>query len=87
MRNPAYALLSTVYNFPINSTLNQYDTLDSNTEHGILHQNLADMQHDFEKNNIISNKSQVLSMWQRYGVLKFDEMKVKEKIVFNPHTH
>ena len=26
-------------------------------------------------------------MWKRSGVLKFDEMKVKEKIVFNPHTH
>ena len=25
--------------------------------------------------------------WKRPGVLKFDEMKIKEKIVFNPHTN
>ena len=25
--------------------------------------------------------------WKRSGVLKFDEMKIKEKIVFNPRTN
>ena len=80
MGNSAYDFLSTGYNLPSNSILNQYDTLDSNAEDGILHQTLADMQHGFEKNNVISNKSQELLLWKRFGVLKFDEMKVKEKI-------
>ena len=87
MGNSAYDFLSTVYNFPSNSTLNQYDNLDTNAIDGILHQTLADMQHDFDKTNNFTEKYGLYIMWKRSGVLKFDEMKVKEKIVFNSHTH
>ena len=86
MGNSAYDFLSVVYNLPSNSTLNQYDTLDTNAEDGIMHQTLADMQHDFDKYYLPSSLSSQISQWKRSGLLKFDEMKIKEKIVFNPFT-
>ncbi len=46
-----YNFLSIVYNLQSNSTLNQYDTLDTNAIDGMLHQTLADMEHDFDKTN------------------------------------
>ena len=87
MGNTTYDFLSGVYNLPSNSTLNQYNTLDSSAADGIMHQTLADMQHDFHKNHGVSKRSFELSKWKRSGVLKFDEMKIKEKIVSNPRTN
>ncbi len=43
-----YNFLSIVYNLQSNSTLNQYDTLDTNAIDGMLHQTLADMGHKVE---------------------------------------
>lgn len=81
-----YNFLSIVYNLQSNSTLNQYDTLDTNAIDGMLHQTLADMEHDFDKTNKFTEKYRLYIMWKRSGVSKFDEMKAKEKIVFN-HIH
>ena len=67
MGNRTYDFLSSVYNLPSNSTLNQYDTLDSSAEDGIMHQTLADMQHDFCKNHEDPNQSLELSKWLRSG--------------------
>ena len=83
----SYSFLSSVFNLPSNSTLNNYDNQDSISEDGILHQTLIDMQHDFKKQHPTPSESQDQDKWLRCGVLKFDEMKIKEKIVFNFHTN
>ena len=84
----AYRFLSSIFNLFSNSTINQYDTLDSNAEDGIMFQTIADMEHDFDK-LFPSPLGQSLDCykWKWSGVLKFDEMKIKEKIVFNMHTN
>ena len=51
MGNTSYTFLSSVYNLPSSSTLNQYATLNSNAQDGILHQTLSDMEHNFEMNH------------------------------------
>ena len=48
MGKTAYDFLSSVYNLPSNCTINQYGTLDSNSEDGIMHQTLIDMEIDFK---------------------------------------
>ena len=47
------------------------------------------MQHDYDKNHgsICVSTSQQVIQWKRYGVLKFDEMKIKDKVIYNPHTN
>ena len=83
----SYSFLSSVFNLPSNKTLNNYDTFDSGTEDGLLHETLADMGHDFETQHTNSTIPSDHEKWLRSGVLKFDEMKIKEKIVYNFHTH
>ena len=46
MGDSSYDYPSGVFNLPSTSTLNQYDTLDSNSEDVIMHQIISDMQHD-----------------------------------------
>lgn len=88
MGKTSYDFLSSVYNLPSNCTINQYGTLDSNSEDGIMHETLVDMENDFKKSNPIDLDQSIEHMkWKRSGALKFDEIKIKEKIVFNPHTN
>ena len=49
MRYSLYSFLSSVFNLPSNFTLNNYTILDFDSEDGILHETLADVEHDFQK--------------------------------------
>ena len=51
-----------------------------------MHETIRDMEEDFKKQNSTAT-DQVNADLRRMGVLKFDEMKIKEKFVFNPHTN
>jgi hypothetical protein len=86
MGNSSYDFLANVFTLPCARSLNNYDTLDSNAEDGIMHQTLDDMENDFIQDNI-EDEGSTCDWWRRKGVLKFDEMKIKEKICYNPHTH
>ena len=57
MGNTSYDFLSAAYNLPSNSTLNQYDTLDSSAEDGLMHQILADMWYDFNNTHVVTSYS------------------------------
>lgn len=53
-----------------------------------MYQTLADMEHNFGNVNlIISDQSLDYLQWKRSEVLKLDEMKIEEEIVFNPYTN
>ena len=83
----AYKFMANVFNLPSERTLSNYDTLDGNAKEGILHETLRQMEHEF--NNRLKDVDCMNPRhgeWMGSGVLKFDEMKVKEKLVFNPHT-
>ena len=51
-----------------------------------MHETIRDMEEDFKKQNSTAT-DQVNADLRRMGVLKFDEMKIKEKVVFNPYTN
>lgn len=87
--NSGYSFLSNVFTLPSCSTVDRYATLDSNAQDGILYETLDDMKQslDLLLKTEHTNSSQERKDWACKGVLKFDEMKVKEKIVFNQHTN
>ena len=58
MGNISYDFLSAAYNLPSNPTLNQYDTLDSSAEDGLMHQILTDTQRDFNNTHVVPSYSQ-----------------------------
>ena len=82
-----YRFMANVFNLPSDRTLSNYDTLDGQAKEGILHETLRQTENEFEQR---SEKEGVLNPlhgeWLRAGILKFDEMKVREKLCFNPHT-
>ena len=53
----------------------------------MIHETLRQMENEMDQRmmniNIINDSHKV---WLRSGILKFDEIKVKEKLCFNPHT-
>ena len=87
MGNTAYNFLADAFTLPSSRTLNNYNTFDTNSEDGIMHETIRDMESDFNAQKSTSSTDLVNAVWRRKGVLKFDEMKIKEKVAFNPHTN
>lgn len=83
MNNSSYSFLANVFNLPSISTLNKKSAYDTNTEDGLMHETMKSMEEDFNHHF----KDKEIIDWDRMGILKFDEMKIKEKMVFNPHTN
>lgn len=83
MNNSSYSFLANVFNLPSISTLNKKSAYDTNTEDGLMHETMKSMEEDFKQHF----KDKEIVDWDRMGVLKFDEMKIKEKMVFNTHTN
>ena len=62
--------------------------LDRQAKDGILHETIYQIENEFE-NRLVRLKSDISEKhedWLRCGILKCDEMKIKEKICFDPHT-
>lgn len=76
-----YDFFAKVFNIPTSWTLSNYDTLDGQSKDGILYETIHQMEMEFQNRldslNPISVKH---AGWLRCGILKFDEMKIKEKI-------
>ena len=76
-----------MFNLPSWRTLSNFDTLDGQAKEGVLHETLRQMENEINQRiqnvDVINNSHEV---WLRSGILKFDEMKVEEKLGFNPHT-
>ena len=52
-----------------------------------MHETLRQMEDEFEqRKKSVNSLNPWYGVWMSSGVLKFDKMKVKEKLVFNPHT-
>ena len=69
-------------------TIDAYATLDSNSEDGILYDTLEDCEQRI--NDIVSGRKEDTDdqkEWARKVVVKFGEIKLKEKNCFNFHTH
>ena len=71
---------------PKTRTLNSYGTYDSNIQDGLMEQTLKEMGDALEKKSNAGYTPEE-DIWKRSGILKWDKMKVKEKIVYNPRTH
>ena len=62
-------------------TLSNYDTLDGQTKDGLLYQTLEQMENEFDQRlAIVDIINEKYEEWLRSGIIKFDEMKVKEKL-------
>lgn len=83
--NSAYGFLAEVYNLPKIRTLNEYDTFDTNAQDGILHATVADMENELE--TYLKTVPEEFREWSQKVILKFDKMKVREKILMNFHTN
>ena len=83
--NAAYSFISEVFTLPAIRTLNEYDTLDGNAEDVFLHEMVKDVEETFNSWEIEGEEK--IHLWRRTGILKFDEMSIKEKIVYNRHTN
>ena len=79
--NAAYSFISEVFTLPAIRTLNEYDTLDGNAEDGFLHETVKDVEETFNSWEIEGEEK--IHLWRRTGILKFDEMSIKEKILYN----
>ena len=83
----AYDFMANVFNLPPQRTLSNYNTIDGQSTEGILHQTLRQMENELDQRiggmGTIDPKHEE---WLRTGLLKFDEVKVKEKLCFNQYT-
>ena len=83
----SYKFMADIFNLPSNCTLSNYDTLDGSAKDRLLYDTIREMEIEFEKRKWkIDCSNPMHGEWLGSGVLKFDKMKVKEKLFFNPHT-
>jgi len=76
-----YKFIAEVFNLPSNRTLSNYDILDGQSKDGLLHDTIQQMEIEFEeRKQRINCLNPMHGEWLGSGVLKFDEMKVKEKL-------
>ena len=68
--------------------MNLFDSYDSNLEDGILHATCVQMAKEMkDKMDSLGITCPKEREWAMKGILKWDEMIIKEKIVYDIHTH
>jgi len=73
--------MANVFDLPSDRTLSNYDTLDGQSKDGILHETLRQMEHECGQRAVgVDVMNSKCGKWLRSVILKFDEMKVKEKL-------
>ena len=73
--------MANVYNLLPDCNLSNYDTVDGQSKEGILHETLRKMENKFSQRLAsIDSIHPIRGEWLRAGIIKFDEMKVKEKL-------
>lgn len=86
MNTGLYKFIANVFNLPSNCMSSNYDTLDGHSKDGLLHDILIQIEYEFQQRLESTNCiNPIHREWLSLGVHKSDEMKIKEKLCFNPH--
>lgn len=74
-----YNFMANVFNLPLQQTLSNYNTLDGQVKEGILYETLQHMENEIDQwIDEVEVLNDAYEVWLRAGLLKYDEMKVKE---------
>ena len=83
-----YNCTVSVFTLPSSIQLSRHDILDSNAQDRIIFQTLEQTKHEFDNRPERSNRNTNLNYrkWKRMDIVKFDEIKPRGKMYYNPYT-